>query len=409
MHIFLFIFLILSTGRLLSKEIVVNPGGPIKTIRHAIEIAQNGDKILIRKGRYAEGNIAVNKSVTIAGVDWPVIDGEGKWEIFTVNADDVTIEGLIFQNAGISYIQENAAVKLKKIKNASVVNNIFEMNFFAVYLANAWNCTVRNNRIRSVGTTESSSGNGIHLWSCRNITIENNTIHGHRDGIYFEFVKDSRIIDNISESNMRYGLHFMFSDSCLYTRNTFRKNSAGVAVMYTRGVAMLRNTFEKNWGPASYGLLLKDISDSGIEGNVFSGNSTGLYVEGSVRIKITKNNFFQNGWALKLMANSNDNVFSENNFEGNSFDVATNSRKNFNTFHHNYWSAYSGYDLDRDGIGDVPYRPVSLFSILTQKQPETLILLRSFFISVLDMAEKILPILTPETLMDATPMMRRVT
>lgn len=403
---------ILLTGffyeNLSAKDITVDPKGAVRTIRQALAMSRNGDRILIGKGHYAEGNIIVDKSVALIGIDKPVIDGEGKVEIFTITADDVTVEGLVIQNAGISYVQENAGVRLKEVTRCTIQNNEFILNFFAIYLAKSFDCVVKGNRIRSKGSSESSSGNGIHLWSCRKIKIENNTINGHRDGIYFEFVKEGTIINNVSESNLRYGLHFMFSDTCLYTRNTFRNNSAGVAVMYTRGVTMLENIFEHNWGPSSYGILLKDISDSDIEKNVFVGNSVGLYIEGSVRMKIRKNEFTQNGWAVKLMANSNQNVFSDNNFIGNSFDVATNSRSSYNSFHNNFWSSYSGYDLDRDGIGDVPFRPVSLFSILTQKQPESLILLRSFFISILDMAEKMIPVLTPETLVDAKPMMRRV-
>ncbi|MBL7994938.1 nitrous oxide reductase family maturation protein NosD [bacterium] len=380
----------------------------MRSIKQALLLSNNGDRIIIYAGRYTEGNIIVDKSVSLIGKDNPVIDGEGKGEIFTVTANDVIIDGLIIQNAGISYVQENAGIRLKEIERCIIRNNKLIRNFFAIYLAKSSDCLIENNEIQSAGTTESSSGNGIHLWSCRKITIKDNTITGHRDGIYFEFVKEGNIIGNVSEHNLRYGLHFMFSDSCMYSKNIFRDNSAGVAVMYTKSVTMTGNTFEHNWGPSSYGILLKDISDSEITKNVFIGNSTGLYIEGSIRMKIKNNEFIRNGWAIKLMANSYANIFSENNFIGNSFDVATNSRSNFSTFQGNYWSAYSGYDLDRDGVGDVPFRPVTLFSIITQQQPASLILLRSFFISILDVAEKMIPVLTPETLMDTKPMMRRI-
>jgi nitrous oxidase accessory protein len=168
------------------------------------------------------------------------------------------------------------------------------------------------------------------------------------------------------------------------------------------------NRFEKNWGPASYGILLKDITDSVIRENIFFGNSIGLYAEASNRIEVKNNNFRANGWAVKIMANSMDNIFTENDFIDNAFDVATNSGQNFNTFENNYWSRYKGYDLDRDGIGDVPYRPVRLFSIIVEKQHPALILLKSFFISVLDIAESIFPVLTPQTLMDQMPRMRPI-
>ncbi|RMD96616.1 MAG: hypothetical protein D6814_11070, partial [Calditrichaeota bacterium] len=103
-----------------------------------------------------------------------------------------------------------------------------------------------------------------------------------------------------------------------------------------------------------------------------------------------------------------DNVFKNNNFFDNTFDVATNSRQNFNRFERNYWSHYAGYDLDKDGMGDVPYRPVRLFSLIIERQPPALILLRSLFIDLLDLAERAIPVLTPETLIDQHPRMKPV-
>jgi nitrous oxidase accessory protein len=108
------------------------------------------------------------------------------------------------------------------------------------------------------------------------------------------------------------------------------------------------------------------------------------------------------------MANSSDNVFTQNDFLNNSFDIATNSRQNFSTFNKNYWSKYQGYDLDKNKIGDVPYHPVKLYSIIAEQQQPAIILLHSLFIEVLDIAESIFPALTPENLVDNSPLMRRV-
>ena len=200
----------------------------------------------------------------------------------------------------------------------------------------------------------------------------------------------------------------MFSDSCSYTSNTFKHNGAGVAVMYTKYVEMTNNRFENNWGSASYGILLKDITDSKIINNYFYRNSSGIYIEGSNRIIVYKNEFMENGWAIRLMANSMDNTFTQNNFIGNSFDIATNSTKNYNEFNNNFWSEYQGYDIDKNGIGDIPYRPVKLFSLIVEKNRPTLILLRSLFVYILDAAERIFPVLTPETLIDNSPSMKRI-
>jgi nitrous oxidase accessory protein len=124
------------------------------------------------------------------------------------------------------------------------------------------------------------------------------------------------------------------------------------------------------------------------------------------RTDVENNVFAANGWALKLMANSEDNLFSGNEFAGNAFDVATNSRQNFSTFRENWWDRYEGYDLDRDGYGDVPFRPVRLFSWLVERNAPSLVLLRSLFVSLLDLAERVAPVITPAGLIDERPLMQ---
>ena len=399
---------ILFSSFTFSKEIIVSQSGSINTITEAINLANDFDTILIKPGEYAEGNIIVDKKVKIIGENFPIIDGKEDGEIFTVTSSDVHISGLVIKNSGISYLEENAGIRLKEVRNCSIINNKFINNFFAVYLAKSADCIINDNYIEGERKREANSGNGIHLWYCRDIIIENNKIFNHRDGIYFEFVRNGKINNNHSERNLRYGLHFMFSDSCEYTNNTFENNGAGVAVMYTKNVLMFDNHFSKNWGAASYGILLKDISDSKIEKNIFDENSIGLYMEGCSRVTIEKNNFTKNGWALKLMANSMDNFFYDNNFVANSFDISTNSRQNFNTFEKNYWAEYDGYDLDKDGFGDVPFRPVTMFSMMIESHPTSLVLLHSLFIDILNIAESIIPAITPEALTDPKPRMRMV-
>ena len=102
-----------------------------------------------------------------------------------------------------------------------------------------------------------------------------------------------------------------------------------------------------------------------------------------------------------------ENKFLENNFLYNSFDVSYNSKLNDNLFLNNYWSSYTGYDLDEDGFGDVPYRPVKLFSYIVNRTPETIILMRSLFVDIIDFSEKVSPVFTPDNLVDKAPLMRK--
>ena len=143
-----------------------------------------------------------------------------------------------------------------------------------------------------------------------------------------------------------------------------------------------------------------------ILGNTFRENTVGMYLEGSARNEVTGNTFEANGWAVRVLADAEGNRFSRNVFLRNSFDVSTNSRSNVSTFHGNFWDHYEGYDLDHDGFGDVPFHPVRLFSLLVAQHEPSLILLRSFFVDLLDAAERVMPVLTPETLRDDQPLMQ---
>ena len=97
---------------------------------------------------------------------------------------------------------------------------------------------------------------------------------------------------------------------------------------------------------AAYGLLLKEISDSYVIGNRFNNNS-GIYMEGASRIRIEKNIFNQNGWAMKIQASCMDSQVTGNNFLSNTFDIGTNGTLVLNSFNNNYWDKYEGYDLTR--------------------------------------------------------------
>ena len=402
--------LLLTSGNVPRAEaqqpIVVSPDGTVRTLGAAIRAAERGALITVKAGVYREPTIVVDKPLTITGEGAAVLDGEGQRQIMTVSADSVTIRNLVFRNVGTSFREDRAAIKVVEASDCVIEHNVIERGFFGIYLARVSRCRIAYNTLVATGRSEVESGNGIHLWTARQITIVGNRISGHRDGIYFEFVHDSDVQDNVSDGNLRYGLHFMFSDDCRYRGNTFRHNGAGVAVMYTRQVEMTGNRFEANVGSATYGLLLKEISDARLERNAFTRNTTALVADGTTRLVVRRNTFTDNGRAVRLDANGQSGRIVENDFLRNSFDITTNGRNSDTVLDGNYWDSYAGFDMKRDGVGDVPHRPVRLFSLLVERNAPALILLRSNFVALLDAAERVIPALTPETLMDAHPAMR---
>lgn len=380
----------------------------VNQLQNAVKIAQKGDIIEVFAGKYLLKNLKIDKSLIIIGKGFPVFDAQFKGEILTVSANNVSISGIQFQNVGETSMIDWAAVKVLESEQVKIFNNKFYHCYFGVYLSSSNRCLVEKNRVIGIPKEEQTTGNGIHAWKCDSISIQNNYVEGHRDGIYFEFVTNSIIEHNYTTKNIRYGLHFMFSHKNTYQYNTFAKNGAGVAVMYTKGVIMKHNTFENNWGGSAYGILLKDISDSEIEHNVFNSNTVGVYMEGCSRLNFKENVFNQNGIALRIQANCDENTIEKNNFLSNTFDVATNGNAVFNYLKENYWDKYEGYDLNKDRIGDVPYHPLSLYSVIVEGNPPAMLLYRSFMIMLLDKSEKILPSLTPENFIDLKPLMQSI-
>mgnify|MGYP001156665806 CR=1 FL=1 len=391
-----------------AATIQVGASQRVTSIKRALEMAADGDTIQVHAGTYREGNIAVRKGVVLIGVGNPVVDGEKQHETFSIFAPYVTVSGFTIKASGQSSIKDIAAIKIYETHQVTIADNILDDNFFGIYLQGSKQCTIRNNRLTAYGKTEQLTGNGIHGWKSDSLSIAGNTVVGHRDGIYLEFVTHTDVRDNHVLNNRRYGLHFMFSHENGYYGNTFTGNGSGVAVMYTKHVRMERNVFSENWGDAAYGLLLKEITDSHIEHNVFLRNTTGILMEGSNRVQIQRNQFEGNGWALKIQTSCMDNVLTQNNFIHNTFDVATNGSLMLNTFARNYWDKYEGYDLDKNREGDVPYRPVSLYSMVVEKYPMAMLLFRSFMVTLLDRTERVMPSLIPEDLKDDHPLMRPV-
>jgi len=408
MRILVFIFLFCSLFAQ-ANTIVVNSSSKISTIKKGVALAQDGDTVLVKKGVYKERLINMSKAIHIIGEGYPIIDGENETEsIFAINAIDFSISGFHFKNVAMSYTKEISAIFISNSKNFTIKDNVLENVFYGFIIQESRYGLIQNNKITGHAEDESTAGNGVHVWKSKHLRIEQNTVSGMRDGLYLEFLNKSFISNNTSKDNVRYGLHFMFSNNNEYHHNEFKNNGAGVAVMFSKFIKMHHNTFHFNWGSSSYGLLLKEINDAEIHHNYFEQNTIAINIDGCSRINYQNNHFVRNGWAIKFTGGCYANIFNYNNFLSNSFDLSYNSRLNDNKFEANYWSEYTGYDLDKNDIGDIPYRPVKLFSYIVNRTPETLILLRSLFVDIINFSEKVSPVFTPDELVDSKPIMHKI-
>jgi nitrous oxidase accessory protein len=391
-----------------GRVIKVGPSGPVRSVTEAVKRSAAGDTILVYPGVYFEKGLVVDKPVHLKGIGLPVLDGERRYEVVTIKSNGVTMEGFLVRHSGYSDWNDLAGVRLAVVRHVVIRNNQLDDTFFGLYCQSSDSCVLENNTLHSRSDSSRLAGNGIHCWHCNGMQLLNNTITRHRDGIYFEFVTNSLIRGNKSYYNMRYGLHFMFSHNDLYDGNTFEHNEAGVSVMFSHGVNMKGNLFADNQGGGAYGILLKEITDSRLEQSRFTHNTVAIYMEGTTRVQIIQNTFKDNGWALKVQASCSSDTIDRNNFLGNTFDIATNGSLVLNRFDKNYWDQYEGYDLNRDGLGDVPYHPVSLYAMVAEKNASVMMLFHSFIVSLLDRTEKVMPSITPAELVDLHPSMKPI-
>ncbi len=378
-------------------------------IQTAIDTAPPGSTVYVYEGIYKlEKQIEINKPVRLLAIkkkdnDKIVIDGNKiKNVIYVSNTYDVEVSGFIITNSGTSDIEEYAGIYIENSKNCKIYQNYLIHNTYGIYLAYVQNSLIDKNFIIAEAKSEVLDGNGIHLWYSYDNILSNNVIKGHRDGLYFEYSENLLVSNNKSMFNLRYGIHFMFSHRTKIINNYFLGNPTGAALMYSSNLELLRNHIEYSWGSSFKSILLKDINSSRIESNFFYRTTVGIYSENSNRNQIYNNIFKKNGIALEVMGNSYTNKFNKNIFLENLFDVTTNSRENPNEYKENY----KGYDLNKDGYGDIKYRPVTLIGYWIARLPELSIFVFSPFAQFLELLENIFPVITPSQLVDEKPLVK---
>lgn len=401
-------FLVMLAGKTWARQIQVCASCEVQTIEKALQLAKPYDTILLKGTFQLDSAYTITMPLSIIGQQ-AILDGQGKTGMWIIHANNVLIRDLTLLHTGMSYIEDRACISISKSNHISILHVKMIQSFFGIFAYQSRHILVEDCFFDGLGTTEFNAANGIHLWYCDSVNLIDNIVQHHRDGIYLEFTNNSEIKNNISRNNIRYGMHFMFSNNDSYIENTFQYNGAGVAVMYSHNIQMKKNTFSRNYGPNAYGLLLKEIHDSEIRQNYFLDNTAGLFMEECSRLNIIRNTFQSNGWAMRITGSSLDNQITRNNFLQNSFDVASlTANVQDNRFYENYWSDYRGYDLNGDNIGDVPFHPMRMFAYVVMRYNISVVLLRSLLESLLNVAESVIPIVTPSKLVDPAPLMKPV-
>lgn len=375
-------------------------------LQATIDAAAPGDTIKIPAGVY-QGNFIINKSLTIEGADWPVLDGNNHGTVLKIeNAPDVTIRGVIIRNTGTRLDKEDAGIFAYKSPRLTVENNRLESTLFGIEVKDSPDSRVLYNTIGAKEDLDvAARGDSLLVWYSQNIQVIGNRVTHGRDVVLW-YNNGALIRDNIITHN-RYGLHFMYCDDNLVEHNRLEHNSVGAFLMTSRRLTVRHNIFASNRGPSGYGLGLKDMDGVEATDNFFSGNRVGVYFDNSPSALNISQHFHHNAFAyndigLLFLPSVKRNYFSQNSFIENGEQVALAGTGNFegNGFtvegQGNFWSDYTGYDANGDGLGDLPYVSKSLFENMMDKNP----VLRLFQLSpaqqAIELAARAFPIFQPQ-------------
>lgn len=392
------------------------PTAPLGPIGRLIQDAPVGAIIQVPAGTYTE-QLRITRPLTLLADGRVVIDGGGRGDIIEITAPDVTLKGFTIRNTGIDLDQENAAIRASAPRT-TLQDNTLEDILFGIDLRESPDSVVRNNTIGGKNLDIARRGDGLRLWRSDRTLVENNTIHEGRDAILW-YSKSITVRGNTSTS-CRYGLHLMFSDDVTIEDNRFARNSVGIYLMYSTGVTIRRNQLISNRGPSGYGLGLKETDRFTVSDNFMTGNRVGVYIDGSPFTTaqpglFTRNTIAYNDIGFTFLPSAKGNQLVGNNFIDNIDQVAVAGRGDLsaNQFwvgdHGNFWSDYTGYDQNQDGVGDFVHESQTLFENMMDKEPKLRLFLFSPAQQAIEFVGRTLPAVRPEAkFTDEVPLMRPV-
>ena len=394
---------VLAFDRADAAETRVEAGG----LRAALAAAAPGDTLRLAPGRY-DGPVVVDRSVLLVGEAGSVIDGGGSGSVVTVSAPGVTLRGLTITGSGASLATEDSGVFVDKGGDGVLIEeNTLDGNLIGVFLKGPDDAVVRGNRITGRSDLRMNErGNGVQLWNTPGSVVEDNEVRFGRDGIFVTTSKNNAFRRN-RFSDLRFAIHYMYTNRSEVIGNLSRGNHVGYAIMFSDRLEIRDNRSE---GDRDHGFLLNYANRSDISGNsVRGGAEKCVFIYNANRNNFTRNRFEGCGIGIHFTAGSERNEIAGNDFVGNRAQVkyvGTREIEWSRDGQGNYWSDNSAYDLDGNGVADRPYQPNDLADQIVWRHPLGKLLLNSPALQILRWAQAELPSLHPGGVQDSFPLMQ---
>ena len=393
----------LPAGRAGAEVIRVTAGGDaVQALSHAAP----GDTLHLMPGTF-HGDLVIDlPGLTIEGDPGAVVEGGGTSSAIWVKAPDVTIRGLTIRGSGLTLIDKNSGVFVdRKADRAHIEKNVLEDNLIGIYLDGPHDAVVGGNRIQGLRRLRPSErGAAISLWNTPGSVVEDNDIRSGRDGV-FSVSSNHNIVRGNSFHDLRFAVHFMYTNDSEVAGNLSEGNSAGYVMMYSDRLRLHDNVSDAD---RDHALLFNYANESRIEDNVARGSDKCVFVYNANKNRFAGNWFEGCQIGIHFTAGSERNEISENAFVNNRSQVMYVGTRLLDWSvrgRGNYYSDNPAFDLKGNGIADTAYRPNDLMDQVIWRAPAAKLLLNSPAVQVVRWAQAQFPAIHPGGVIDSAPLM----
>jgi nitrous oxidase accessory protein len=392
-----------SQTRAEAATILVKAG---ESAVEALSRAAPGDTLRLAAGTFSGDLVIGTPKITIEGEPGAIVQGSGHGSTITINAPDVTIRNLTIRGSGLTLIDKDSGVFVDHGGDrARIEGDVFEDNLISVYLDGPHDAVVRGNRIHGLERLRRSErGPAVSLWNTPGSVIEDNDIRAGRDGV-FSVTSKQNVVRNNTFHDLRFAVHFMYTNDSAVEGNLSVGNDVGYVMMYSDRLTLRDNVSDRD---RDNGLLFNYANGSDVEDNVARGSDKCVFIYNANKNRFVGNWFEGCQIGVHFTAGSERNVITENAFIDNRsqvlyvgtrfLDWSSNGRGNF-------YSDNPAFDLKGTGVAGTPYRPNDLVDQVMWRAPTAKMLLNSPAVRIVRWAQSQFPAIHPGGVIDTAPLM----
>lgn len=360
--------------------------------------------------RVYEGNIEIARPLALHGTGASILDGKGHGTVVRVTADGVVLDDLAVRGSGRRFTAEDAGVKVSAT-NVRIDHLFVDDVLFGVELLPCPHCVIENTRVHGLEGETELRGDGIKLWESHDSVVRSCVVEHGRDLVVW--YSQRALLDGNVVRHGRYGTHFMYSHDAVIQNSRLEDNVVGIFVMYSARLKAHHDVMAGARGPAGMGIGFKESDGVSVEDDWIVANTTGIYLDRTPRdvakpVVFDHNVLALNDVAVRFLSSQDGLTFTHNDFHQNVETAVVEGGGDAlgSTFSSNHFTDYEGYDLDGDGVGDVPFELRVVDGGLTDAHPQVRFFQGTAALNLFDAVAHAVPVLASRSiLVDRTPSM----